>query len=448
MKCTNKGLLSCGKDATHGKFCAKHAVKCEICGKAATVKFCAKHECLTIQCHEKVKDNSKCCDMHSCVLCSEESLPDKRYCSEHMCNFFRCEEESQTGSDYCQLHTCKYNTVSTSPSHIAPDQIIACKNPVHNSGNFCETHSCKYCNTMVDDDTDCCDKHLCQACGVPAQNGYCKQHQCMYEKGCTVSQTSESIYCDGHKCKKCTEQIVESGMYCVSHTCTVTDCMQFSLEGYKYCTAHKCGSCQAIAVNGSFCKKHVCDADGCDGGKIKNSKWCVSHVCHICDKFTKRKFFGMPACDKHFGLCIDCIDKPAFKPTSRCTPCNNTHEIMESLADARQYMVETTTKLDTMKHELKTIQDVSAKEIEKLRTETLEGLREAKNIGNNAYQAAIDVQSNVNNVLETANNARAIAEEVHQNLNNQNSGLNNMEQRINNAQREIDNLKRNTKPMF
>ena len=483
MNCSYRGLRSCKNDASYGMLCDKHANKCKACGHPTVQKFCVEHECPSRECHERVerdsrscashrcvaaecsevkKLNSKYCDMHSCAArgdallfrpgsgatsvsrhgrssCGKASLPGYRYCAKHVCNFPSCDEETRPDLSYCQFHMCRYvdNFIPDQAANNARDKKNGsiCNNPTHNGGNFCEIHTCKFCNEMVDEATDCCKQHSCLVCSRPAPHGYCEAHQCVYEKGCTSPQATNSKYCRTHKCEKCQECVTGQGAYCNSHTCTVKTCVGGIVADLAYCVDHKCTSCDMIVANGAFCDNHECAADRCAGEKIHGSRWCVSHVCHACDSFAERKFFDKLVCDKHFGLCIDCVDRPAVRAMSRCMQCYNSHEITKTFAKMTQKMIDTTENLKRVEAELEVTKKTASQEAVQLRQETTNRLHEAEKMVNAARQEAAMAR-------QEADAAKIEAEQAAQMASERDKETSNIDSRVQNTERELNDIKR------
>ena len=451
MRCSHKRILMCGEQATYGSFCERHANKCGVCGKPTGWLFCTLHECMSEQCHEQIKINAKYCDTHSCVLCSAKSLQNQRYCSGHVCDFFRCDEEILTGSRHCQFHTCRRTlmqkeikqkkeggknqtiikpvstrlrpNVNPQPTTVKLESIdemtygamghndtvkqtmyddtitrdgTICENPVHNDDIFCILHMCKFC---VKDDTirGHCDRHSCIECKAPTPiiDRYCDIHACTYERECTNVKTKGSKYCVNHKCQTCSEPTVKNSKFCTVHICAYERCNNVSDTYSDYCTNHKCASCNNIVyANGKFCSSHKCAVSDCNKEQTEQCKWCMTHACHACDNFANRVFIDKPACDAHFGMCVDCHVKPTAKLMSRCMPCHKTYEIVESLADATAKMTDATRKLRVVETELEETKKTASygkdaiEKIDTLRTVTAKSLAKAQEmITHTAHEA-------------------------------------------------------------
>ena len=403
-----------------------------------------------------------------------------------MCAFFRCDEEILTGSIHCEFHTCKHkisqkelerkkeeeerdkfknqtNNKPTSkrlrpdvePQHSiakseSPDEILhdetICEKPAHDGGMFCISHTCKFC---VHDDTlsGYCDRHSCIECKDPTRvaNGYCDEHACDNEYGCTNIKTKNSKYCIEHKCQTCVRRAVNSSKFCTMHVCAYEMCTDQLETNSDYCSRHKCASCNTVvSEDGQFCKNHTCVVSHCNGEKHKPYKWCISHVCHACDDFAGRMFIDRPACDTHFGVCVDCLVKSAAKSIQRCTPCHKTHEIAVSLADATAKMADATQKLNVVEMELaETKKNASygkdaIEQVEALRVDTKKNITDAQKIINYTAQEA-----------ESARVAADIAtertEKTENLMNDTNAKTDELGARVENTEEELDEIKRKRK---
>jgi hypothetical protein len=225
-----------------------------------------------------------CQPVHACLTtgCDHKraGAPNETsYCAIHECVEQDCHEKALKPGAYCQAyHAC------------GEDDCPCRRSNSHSTTKYCASHECK--------DTGC-NKKGRDVGGFCVQFHACGYAACLNRRADTLAEAS---YCLLHECKdlQCNQQARGPGGYCDrSHACGTASCMERrsgSPVDAKFCTTHECkhSDCRAESnVPGGYCStnRHACQKHECKEPRRDNGsgKLCASHHIEQLEEELKRE---------------------------------------------------------------------------------------------------------------------------------------------------------------